>query len=74
MDSADTLPDGRSFRNIDEYKKLIIEDKDQLARNLTEKLIAYSTGAEPTLADKPQIENDRQSSPRQELWIQSIDP
>jgi hypothetical protein len=57
VDPADTLPDGRSFRNIDEYKKLILEDKDQLARNLTEKLLAYGTGAEPSYADKPQIES-----------------
>ena len=56
VDPGDILPDGRRFRDIDEYKQLILEDKDQLARNLTEKLLAYSTGAAPTHADKPQIE------------------
>lgn len=56
VDPGDALPDGRRFRNIDDYKKLILEDKDQLARNLTEKLLAYGTGATPTTADKPQIE------------------
>jgi hypothetical protein len=56
VDPADALPDGRSFRDIDEYKKLILEDKDQLARNLAEKLLAYGTGAVPNYADKPQIE------------------
>lgn len=56
VDPADALPDGRSFRDIDEYKKLILEDKDQIARNLTEKLLAYGTGVVPSYADKPQIE------------------
>lgn len=56
VDPSDTLTDGRSFRNIDEYKQLILEDKDQLARNLAEKLLAYGTGAAPTATDKPQIE------------------
>lgn len=56
VDASDTLADGRSFRDIDQYKQLILEDKDQLARNLAEKLLAYGTGAAPTLADKPQIE------------------
>ena len=56
VDPGDVLPDGRHFRDIDEYKTLILEDKDQLARNLTEKLLAYGTGAAPTQADKPQIE------------------
>lgn len=56
VDPADVLPDGRKFRNIDEYRKLLLTDKDQLARNLIEKLIAYSTGAEPGALDKPAIE------------------
>lgn len=56
VDPSDVLPDGRRFRDIDEYKKLLLEDKDQLARSLTEKLLAYSTGAAPTKVDKPEIE------------------
>ncbi|NBV22455.1 MAG: DUF1592 domain-containing protein [Proteobacteria bacterium] len=56
VDPADALPDGRQFHDIDEYKKLLLEDKDQLARALTEKLLAYSTGAAPTPMDKPEIE------------------
>ncbi len=56
VDPADVLPDGRRFRDVDEYKKLLLDDKDQLARSLTEKLLTYSTGAAPTKADKPEIE------------------
>ena len=56
VDPGDALPDGRRFHNIDEYKKLVLEDRDQLARCLTEKLLAYSTGAAPAKADKPQLE------------------
>ncbi len=51
------LPDGRQFRDIDEFKQLLLKDKDQLARALTEKLLTYATGAaadgEPI---KPEIE------------------
>ena len=56
VDPGDVMPDGRRFRSIDEYKQLILEDKDQLARSLTEKLLAYSTGAAPTKADKSQVD------------------
>ncbi len=56
VDPGDVLPDGRSFHNIDEYKQLILEDKDQLARCLAEKLLAYSTGAAPAKSDRAQIE------------------
>lgn len=56
VDASDVLPDGRRFGNIDEYKQLILEDKDQLARSLAEKLLAYGTGAAPTATDKLQID------------------
>ena len=56
VDPGDALPDGRHFQNIDDYKKLVLEDRDQLARSLTEKLLAYSTGAAPATVDKPQID------------------
>ncbi len=56
VDTNDVLPDGRKFRDIDEYKNLLLTDKDQLARNLVEKLVAYSTGAEPATVDEPEIE------------------
>jgi hypothetical protein len=55
VDAADTLPDGRRFRNIDEYKQLLLEDKDQLARALAEKLLSYATGAAPTSIDEQEV-------------------
>ena len=56
VDSSDVLPDGRRFQNIDEFKQLLLADKNQLTRNLAQKLLAYATGAEPTPLDGPHIE------------------
>lgn len=56
VDASDVLPDGRTFSHIDEYKQLLLDDKDQLARSLVGKLIEYATGARPTLADRAEIE------------------
>ena len=56
VDPADELPDGRHFSNIDELKQLLLEDKDQIARALTVKLLTYGTGGAPQSADQPQIE------------------
>ena len=55
--AADVLPDGRRFRNIDEYKQLLLKDKDQLARALAEKLLSYATGATPAKSDQAAIES-----------------
>jgi hypothetical protein len=56
VDPADALADGRSFRNSDELKQLLLADKDQLARALTVKLVTYGTGGAPEAIDQPQIE------------------
>jgi len=56
VDTADALPDGRRFEDIDELKQLLLADQDQLARALTSKLLTYATGRAPTAADQPQID------------------
>jgi mono/diheme cytochrome c family protein len=56
VDAGDVLSDGRRFGDIDEYKRLLLDDKDQLARALAQKLMTYGTGAAPTATDQPDIE------------------
>jgi mono/diheme cytochrome c family protein len=56
VDPADVMPDGRRFENIDEFKQLLLKDKDQLARALTERLVTYATGAACQTADQREIE------------------
>jgi hypothetical protein len=56
VDAGDVLPDGRQFQNIDEFKNLLLADKDQLARALAEKLLHYATGTPPSTANRPQFE------------------
>jgi hypothetical protein len=55
VDPSDVL-NGEKFANIDEFKQLLLKDKDQLARALTEKVLTYATGAVPETADKAEIE------------------
>jgi hypothetical protein len=56
VDAADVLPDGRQFEDVDEYKQLLLDDKDQLARALAAKLLAYATGATPRTSDQLEVE------------------
>ncbi|MFM7099174.1 MAG: DUF1592 domain-containing protein [Gemmataceae bacterium] len=44
VDSGDTFPDGSKFKNIEEFKKILLSDPEQIARSITEKLIVYSSG------------------------------
>jgi hypothetical protein len=51
VDPGDVLPDGRRFRDVDEFKQLLLANKDQFTRALTQRLVTYATGAPATVAD-----------------------
>jgi hypothetical protein len=56
VDASGELPDGRKFQDIREYKRLLLEDEPQLARNLVEKLTTFATGAPVQFADRRDVE------------------
>ncbi len=57
VDASGQLLDGRSFRNIHDLKKILIEDPRQLARNLLHQFIVYATGTPVRFADREEIES-----------------
>ena len=56
VEMGGVTPDGKKFKNIDDYKKLLLDDRDQIARNLTEKLLTFATGAEIQFADREVVD------------------
>ena len=56
VDATGELPDGRKFRDIREFKQLLLTEEKQLARNLARQLTIYATGAPVRFADRPEIE------------------
>ncbi|MBS0204283.1 MAG: DUF1592 domain-containing protein [Planctomycetes bacterium] len=44
VETGDKLPDGRPFADTAEFKKLLLEHPEQIARCVTEKLVTYATG------------------------------
>lgn len=56
VEKGGETPDGQTFKDVDDYKQLLLADKDQLARSLTHKLMIYSTGADIQFADREVVE------------------
>jgi hypothetical protein len=56
VEQGDRMPDGRPFADIDDYKRLLLEDPDAILRNLATKLVTFSTGAPIQFADRDEIE------------------
>jgi hypothetical protein len=58
VDSAGALPGGRSFRDIREFKQLLLDHEEQtVVRNLIGQLVTYATGAPVRFADRAQVES-----------------
>ncbi len=57
VDASGKTADGKPFQNIEEFRQILLEDSDQLARNLTERFLTYSTGAGVGFADRPEVEH-----------------
>jgi hypothetical protein len=52
VEIGDKMPDGRPFADIEEYKKLVLTDPEAIARNLTNRLLTFATGADVQFADR----------------------
>ncbi len=55
IDASGELPNGKTFEDVASFKKLLLEQKDQFATALTQKLLAYATGRPAEPGDRPHI-------------------
>ena len=72
VDASYTLRDGRPFRNIRDFKKLLLERPDQIAKNLAEKLLVYGTGASIEFADRRAINQILSQFENEEYGFRSL--
>jgi hypothetical protein len=73
VDSAGTLPDGRTFRDIREFKKLLLDHEEQtVARNLVGQLVTYATGAPVGFVDRKQVEDILEKTRASDYGVRSI--
>jgi hypothetical protein len=57
VDTSGVAPDGQPFNDIHEFRQTLLSQKRQLARNLTERLLTYATGAGIQFADREVVEH-----------------
>ncbi|OAI49990.1 hypothetical protein AYO44_06045 [Planctomycetaceae bacterium SCGC AG-212-F19] len=61
IDASGQLPDGRSFKNVQEVKKLLLQDEDRFLNCLCQKLLIYALGRGLEYADRDMVNQLRQS-------------
>ncbi len=56
VDPSGTTVEGESFKDIHEFRKYLLKNEDQLARNLADRLTTFATGSGVTFADRALVE------------------
>ena len=56
VDASGTMPDGRRFADIRDYKSLLMKDEQLMVRPLIRQLLAYSLGRQLGFSDRREVE------------------
>ena len=56
VDASGVTADGKPFSGIEDFKELLLEHEDQIARNFISQLVVYATGAEIQFADREHVD------------------
>jgi hypothetical protein len=72
VDASYTLADGRHFEDLDQFRQLVLADRERLARNVAAHLIAYATGAPVALADREHVEAVIRQAASSEYGLRSL--
>lgn len=72
VDASGQLPDDRKFQDIRELKALLLEDEEQLARNLVEQFTVYATGAPIRFSDREAIEKILNHSRKKQFGVRTL--
>jgi len=56
VDPSGTLPDGTAFEGFEAFREILARQLDRLARAFVTQMVMYATGAEPTFADRAEID------------------
>jgi hypothetical protein len=72
VEAGDMLADGRTFTDLAGLKKLLLEDPDQIARALTEKLLVYATGNRLEYDDRDAVEQIVAQMRQQKYGLRSL--
>ena len=72
VDASYTMPDGKEFVDLVEFRDIVSANPRRLAENLAEKLMIYGTGAPISFADRAEIERIAEASSKDNYGFRSI--
>ena len=72
VDCSGQLPDGRSFSDVRQLKKMLLQDEAAIALNLAQQLTIYATGAPVRFSDREEIEKIVEHAARRQYGVRTL--
>lgn len=72
VDTTGETEDGQPFKDIHDFKRILLQDQAQLARNMVSQLAVYATGAPIRFSDRKVIEEIIQRTDTSHYGIRSL--
>ena len=72
IDASGVTLRGEHFEDILQFKKLLLQDEEAIARNLTEQLLVYATGAPVSFADRDEVQAILEKSRASAFGVRTI--
>jgi hypothetical protein len=72
VDPSGQLADGRPFKDVRDFKKLLLTQETQIARNLVRQLSVFATGAPVRFSDRASIEQILAATKSSQYGVRSI--
>ena len=72
VETSGQLPDGRTFKDVRDFKQLLLKDEVSIARNLAKQLVVFATAAPVRFGDRAQLEKILQGASRNGYGVRSL--
>lgn len=72
VDASGVMPDGRSFQDSVQFKRLLLEDRDQIARALIEHLCTYALRRVLTVDDQDDLKSIMAEAKKNQYRVRDI--
>ncbi len=72
VDPSNVTSQGKTFADVRDFKKILLQDEQQIARNLAKQLAVYATGAPIRFSDRAAVEAIVAKAKPHEFGVRSI--
>jgi Protein of unknown function (DUF1592)/Protein of unknown function (DUF1588)/Protein of unknown function (DUF1587)/Protein of unknown function (DUF1595)/Protein of unknown function (DUF1585)/Planctomycete cytochrome C len=72
VDPSGTTPEGTGFQDIRDYKRLLLQHEEVMARAFVQRLVLYATGAPVRFGDRAQVDAILQSARSRQFGVQTL--